>query len=212
MDVEHLPVMPARGDVGGDGDHVGIVGKQLPGRERRRGEAALALPEFALAGEQALTEEGRDMAPYSPVLDEIAGVPDQHMLDRLHVVDEHGRPAGEVDPHEVAIGPRVPFEEADLVAAEIEDVAEQRQALRAGNRRGDRGSGAAGVEDNGHLESFRSRCRQGSNCRAGMSIGNTGRSAENHADRSGTARSGRSAPVTLMTSPARFAYSLRRVS
>jgi hypothetical protein len=66
----------------------------------RSGETALVMPEVSFAGQEPLTEDGCDMTPKEPMLDEMTMVAQQYIVDMLWIVQEISRPTGEPELHD----------------------------------------------------------------------------------------------------------------
>ena len=74
-------------------DHEPGVGGDPLAVERRLGELALAPPELSLAGQEPLAQRPLRL-PQPIVLDELAILVDQHLLDQVGMVGEHDRCLG----------------------------------------------------------------------------------------------------------------------
>ena len=111
-----------------------VGGDALP-VERGLGEAALAGVELAFAGEQPFAQE--ELGPLDPLaLRERVLVGHQHVLDVIGVAQEEHVVAAEAVEADVAVGPRALEKEAQRVAPEVQDVAEEGQPRRARRERG----------------------------------------------------------------------------
>ena len=132
VDVADFAVLPAVEHAVRQPDHVRPVTQQLLAGEGGRGEPPVLLPVLAFGGEDALPEQGGDMPPDHPVLDEVAMVLDQDMLDVVGIVEKHRRPAGEIVADDVAEAQRGLRHETELVAPELQQIAENGNAFGAG--------------------------------------------------------------------------------
>jgi hypothetical protein len=115
--------------------HIGRIAEQLLSGEGRRRQLAVALPEFALGGEDALAEYRREVPPDHPVLDEIAVILDEHLLDVVGIVKLDRIPAGEVVADDIAIGAGILRQKIKLTAPERQQTAEQGQPFWSGRPR-----------------------------------------------------------------------------
>jgi hypothetical protein len=82
----------------------------------------LAEPEIALAGEQAVAEDGAHVAEEEGVLGVVAAAGDQHLLHHVGMGQEQGGVARQAEGGHVAIA-RGRGEEGQQVAAEIGEAA-----------------------------------------------------------------------------------------
>jgi hypothetical protein len=132
VDVARFAGPPARKHEFGVADHHIAVARDPLRVKRRCRQPPLPVPELALAGQQALAEDRPHLPEEQRKLDEVAMVPDQDIFRVVGIVEQHDRPAGQVQRDSIAVVPR-PFEVvAQQVATEFEQVAEQRQSLRTG--------------------------------------------------------------------------------
>ena len=111
--------------------HHPAVGGDALAVEGGLGQPALAQPEVALAGEQAVSEDGVHVAPEEAVLLELRVARDEHVLDQIGVVDQAGGMAGQAQADHVAVAARAVLEEAQEVAREFGKVPEKQMAGRA---------------------------------------------------------------------------------
>ncbi|MCY1009774.1 hypothetical protein OV079_30270 [Nannocystis pusilla] len=96
VDVEHLSFAPGRGEALGVVDHHRGVGGDPLAVEGGLGQPPLAAPEVAVADEQAVAGDEREVAGEA-VLDEQLAAADQHLVDELGVGDQVGREPGQDD-------------------------------------------------------------------------------------------------------------------
>src|SRR5262249_10521649 len=98
----------------------------------RRRKASLAMPDGAFARQQALAEDRADVAKEKRKLDEIAMVPDQHILGMIGVVEEYSRPGAEAQRYNLSVLSRPFLVVTKHVATELGQVAEERKPFRPG--------------------------------------------------------------------------------
>ena len=98
----------------GELDHQLGVGGDPLAVERRLRELALAAPEVALAGQQALAQRALRL-PQAIVLDELAVLVDQHLLDQVGVVGEEDALRAEPGRDQVAVLARPARQRAEPV-------------------------------------------------------------------------------------------------
>src|SRR5262249_42884509 len=79
----------------------GEAGDALAVKERL-GNAALPLPEVAVAGEEAAPQHGLEGLDEAPVLDVASGIVDQHVADEVGMVDEQQLDGAKAQRDEVA--------------------------------------------------------------------------------------------------------------
>ena len=113
---------------------LGVVGDPLAVK-RGLGQFALTAPEFTFAGQQPLAQRPLRL-PQPIVLDELAILVDQNLLDQVGMVGEHDMPGPESGRDEVAILSSPASHGPQLVAAELFQVAEEPVARRAGRTPG----------------------------------------------------------------------------
>ena len=106
MDIQDLAILPAVEHPLGQGYHLPVIGKKLLTCEGGGGQTALPLPGFTFIAQKAFPEERRYMAPNDAVLDVVLVILDEDLLDRVHIVDEQGRPSRDIQRNEVAISTR----------------------------------------------------------------------------------------------------------
>jgi hypothetical protein len=105
---------------------IAVDGEPLSVKGRRR-QSTLTMPEFAFARQKALTEDLADVAKEEGKFDKVPRVLNQHMLDVVGVVEQHGWPGAQAQGHNVPIMSR-PFNViAKGITSEIEQVSEKRQ-------------------------------------------------------------------------------------
>ena len=141
----HLPVAPGRSVPFCHPHHGGTVARQRAALERRVEAVPLAHPEVFVAGKVDdpvdVFAAGQEIiqAGGRPGLAarELARVGGEHALQQVGVIDEHQfLPAGG-EPNQVAVVARRAGQEAERVAAEVQGVAQERQAARSGRSSGD---------------------------------------------------------------------------
>ena len=125
VDVAHLLRPPLREHLLRLRHHHRAVGGDAVPVEGGLGEAPLPEPEVALAGQEAVAENGVHVAPEEAVLHELRAARDEHALDDVWMVDQAGRLAAEAHGHDVAVAPRAVFEEAEEIAGELGEVPDQ---------------------------------------------------------------------------------------
>jgi hypothetical protein len=111
---------------------------------RRLREPALAQPEVPLGEQEAVAEEAVEQA-HAGTLDVVAVARDQHLLDDVRVVDEERAAVAEAHRHEIAVLAGAAVVEAELIAVEVAQAAQEQAPLRARRQRhglGDQGLGA----------------------------------------------------------------------
>ncbi len=135
MDVPDLSVLPARGQTVGVGRHDVAVCGDAVGVEGGRREPALLQPELALARQQTVAEDRRDVTPEEAVLDEVGALRQQDRLDVLRRVDEEDLVSRQAHVHEIAVLAETAREKTEDVVREGGQIAEQPSAPRAGRVR-----------------------------------------------------------------------------
>ena len=102
-----------------------VDGEPLSVKGRRR-QSTLTMPEFAFARQKALTEDLADVAKEEGKFDKVPRVLNQHMLDVVGVVEQHGWPGAQAQCHNVPKLSRPFAVIAKGITSEIEQVPEKR--------------------------------------------------------------------------------------
>jgi hypothetical protein len=129
MGVQDRAVVPVGGAAGGIGGHGLAVGRDALAVEGGLHEPSLAQPDIALGGEQPIPQECSHQAD-AATLDEVAVSFHEHFLDGVRVVDQETGERAQAHWHDVAILPRAPGIEAELIAIEVAEAPEDGLALR----------------------------------------------------------------------------------
>jgi len=110
--------------------HVAIAGKPLT-CESWGSKAALAVPEIALAGQEPLAKNSRNLTPEDAVFDEIAVVFHENGLNTIKVTDQKQRPSAKTHLNNIIILTLTIGEEAKRIAGELNSMPEERQSFGA---------------------------------------------------------------------------------
>src|SRR5262249_32640173 len=119
----------------GGGDHVGDVGVEACTLKGGLDQTALSQPEVALAGQEAIAEHRRVEAQRE-VLDEVAAMGDENLLDGLRSADEIDASRPEAEGNDVAPVTGAALEEVESIFAKLRQMAAEQAPARARRQRG----------------------------------------------------------------------------